>query len=91
VDRYWLARFDLPIGPLIAAADLAWFGAVTTAAIALRGHGGSWILVVLLVVAGVFFAIDHPSPTGTIGMLAFFAANVLVCREGLLTGRERNH
>jgi hypothetical protein len=88
VDRYWLARLDLPIGPLIGMADLAWLGAVTTAALALRGRGASWSLVVLLMVAGVFFAIDHPSPTGTIGMLAFFAANVLVLREGLLTSPD---
>ena len=88
VDHFWLARFDLPIGPLIGMADLAWFGAVTTAALALRRHGASRSLVVLLMVAGVFFAIDHPSPTGTIGMLAFFAANVLVLREGLLASPD---
>jgi hypothetical protein len=83
VDRYWLARFDLPVGPLIGAAALAWLGAAATAALALRGHGASRSAVALLVVAAISFAIDHPSPTGTIGMLALFAANLLLYRAGL--------
>jgi len=90
VDGYWLARFDLPIGPLIGVADLVWFGAVTAAALALRARGASRPAVALLVVAGVFFAIDHPSPTGTIGMLALFAADVLLLRDGLLPSGERS-
>jgi hypothetical protein len=90
VDHYWLARLDLPIGPLILVACLAWLGAVTTAALALRARGASRSAVGLLMAAGVFFAVDHPSPTGTIGMLALFAANVLLLREGLLTSRERS-
>jgi hypothetical protein len=90
VDHYWLARFDPPIGPLIGLADVAWFGAITTAALVVRARGASWSAVVLLIAAGVFFAIDHPSPTGTIGMLAFFAANVLLHRDGLLPGPERS-
>jgi hypothetical protein len=85
VDRFWLARFGPPVGPLIALADLAWFGAVTAAAFALRARGASWSPVALLIVAGVFFGIDHPSPTGTIGMLALLIANVLLHRQGLLT------
>jgi hypothetical protein len=90
VDHYWLARFDAPIGPLIGLADVTWLGAITTAAFALRDRGASWSAVVLLIVAGIFFAIDHPAPTGTIGMLALFAATVLLHRDGSLPGRERN-
>jgi hypothetical protein len=82
MDRYWLSRFDPPIGPLIAVADLAWLGAAVGAAIALRAHGAARLPVALLVVAGIAFAIDHPAPTGTIGMLAFFAAVVLLLRDG---------
>ena len=90
MDRYWLARFDSPVGPLIGLADVTWLVAVTTAAGALHARGASWPVVALLIVAGIFFAIDHPSPTGTIGTLALFAANVLLRRDGLLTSRERS-
>jgi hypothetical protein len=40
--------------------------------------------VALLIVAGIFFGIDHPSPTGTIGMVSLFAAIVLLHRGGML-------
>jgi len=87
VDRYWLARFESPIGPLIALADLSWLAATAAAADALRAHGAARSAAILLVVAGIAFGIDHPSPTGTIGMLAFLAANVRLVRDGLLVGR----
>jgi len=89
VDRYWLARFDAPIGPLIAAADLAWLCAAVAAAVALRAGGASRSAAALLVVAGIAFAIDHPAPTGTIGMLAFFAAVVLLLRDGRIPSAAR--
>jgi hypothetical protein len=84
MDRYWLSRFDPPIGPLIAVADLAWLVAAVAAAMAFRAHGASRSSVALLVVAGIAFAIDHPAPTGTIGMLALSAAVVLLLREGMI-------
>jgi hypothetical protein len=89
VDGYWLARLEAPTGPLILLGCLAWLGAATAAALALRTRGAPRAAWVLLIVAGVFFAVDHPSPTGTIGMLALFAANVLLHRNGLLTSRQR--
>jgi hypothetical protein len=64
--------------------------AAGAAALALRASGASRFAVVLLIVAAVSFAIDHPSPTGTIGMLALFAANVLLHRDRLLTSRQRS-
>ncbi len=82
MDRYWLGRLDPPIAPLIAVADLAWLVAAVAAAIALRARGASRSAVALLVVAGIAFAIDHPAPTGTIGMIAFFAAVVYLLRDG---------
>ena len=80
VDRFWLARFEPPIGPLIALANLAWLMAVTAAALALRRRGAGWSPVILLILAAVFFGIDHPWPTGTIGMVALLIANVLLDR-----------
>ncbi len=84
MDRYWLARFDAAVGPLIGRADVTWLVAVTTAAGALHARGASWPAVALLIIAGVSFAIDHPSPTGTVGIVCLFAAIVLVHRSGLL-------
>jgi len=83
-DRYWLGRFDTPVGPLIGLADVTWLVAVTAAAGALHARGASWPAVALLIVAGIFFGIDHPSPTGTIGMVSLFAAIVLLHRGGML-------
>ena len=80
VDGYWLARFDLPTGPLIAIADVAWLTATVAAAFALRERGAPRSVFTLLIVAGIAFGIDHPAPTGTVGMLALFAANVLLLR-----------
>jgi hypothetical protein len=90
VDRFWLARFEPPIGPLIALADLAWLTAVTAAALALRRRGASWSPVIMLIVAGLFFGMDHPWPPGTIGMVALLIANVLLDRKGLLTSQQRS-
>jgi len=84
MDRYWLGRFDTPVGPLIGLADVTWLVAVTAAAGALHARGASWPAVALLIVAGIFFGIDHPSPTGTIGMVSLFAAIVLLHRGGML-------
>ena len=62
VDRFWLARFEPPIGPLIALADLAWLTAVTAAALALRRRGASWSPVIMLIVAGLFSGWIIPGP-----------------------------
>jgi hypothetical protein len=83
VDRFWLARLGTPIGPLILVACLSWLVAATSAALALRARGAPRSAVVLLVVAGIFFGIDHPWPTGTIGMLALLAATIVLLRHGL--------
>jgi hypothetical protein len=84
VDQFWLARFDLPVGPLIGIANVAWIGACIAAAVALRAHGAPRAAIALLIVAAISFGIDHPSPTGTIGMLALFAANLMLLRRGLV-------
>jgi hypothetical protein len=89
VDRYWRARVSPPVGPLIGVAQLSWVVAVIAAALALRSHRAPRAVVVLLFVAAIAFGIDHPVPTGTVGMLAFFVANVLLYRNGMLTSEQR--
>jgi hypothetical protein len=90
VDRFWLARFDAPVGPLIGIADLSWLTAVVAAALALRSHHAPRAALLLLLVAGIAFAIDHPMPTGTVGMLALLAANVVLHRHRMLTSEQRS-
>lgn len=83
VERFWEARLDpsLPVGPLILVGDLAWVASAGAAAVALYQTGASRLAVVLLAIAGVALGIDHPFPTGTIGMAALLAAVVLLERE----------
>jgi hypothetical protein len=50
---FWNARFPPPIGPVILVADLAWVTAMIASAVALRRAGASWLIVGLLVVAGI--------------------------------------
>lgn len=90
VDRFWQARFVLPVGGLIFLADLSWLTAAGAAALALRSRGAPGSAVALLGVAAVAFAMDHPRPTGTVGMLALLGANVLLLRHGMLTIRQRS-
>jgi hypothetical protein len=89
VDRYWRARVSPPVGPLIGVAQLSWVVAVIAAALALRSHRAPRAVVVLLFVAAIAFGIDHPVPTGTVGMLSFLVANVLLYRNGMLTSEQR--
>lgn len=89
VDRYWAARVRPPVGPLIGVAQLSWVAAVIAAALALRSHRAPRAVVVLLFVAAIAFGIDHPVPTGTVGMLAVLAANVLLHRNDMLTIEQR--
>jgi hypothetical protein len=73
----------------IMIASLSWLVGIIAAAVALRGISAPRTAAVLLIIAGISFGIDHPMPTGTIGMLALFAANVVLYRCGMLTTTQR--
>lgn len=86
IQRFWEARIDIgsPLpGVIILLADATWIVAAVAAALALQKAGVSRGAVGLMIVAGVFFGIDHPFPTGTIGMLSLLGAVVLIERQGI--------
>jgi hypothetical protein len=88
VQWFWDARLDpsLPIVWAIAAGALGWLVALGATAFALRGAGASRLVAVLLVVAGVGLAIDHPFPTGTIAMVSLLIAGIVWERARLRHG-----
>jgi hypothetical protein len=84
-QAFWNARLDpsTPLPYLILVGSLAWLVAACAVAVTLRRSGARWPVVVLLVLAGIIFGIDHPFPTGTAGMLCLLGAVVLLEQQGL--------
>jgi hypothetical protein len=87
IQHFWDARLDVstPVPYVILLGALSWVITALAAAVALRRAGASWATVTLLALAGLFFGIDHPFPTGTAAMICLFAAVVLLERQ-----RSRN-
>jgi hypothetical protein len=75
VEAFWDARLDpaslIPV--VILTGGLSWLVAATAAGLALR----------LLFLAGLFFGIDHPFPTGTLGMICLLVAVILLERQSV--------
>lgn len=55
-----------------------WLVGVTAAAFALLKAGVSFLPVMLLILAGVFFGISHVPPTGPLGLGSFFLATIMI-------------
>jgi hypothetical protein len=52
----------------------SWLVALIAAAVAWRRAGAGWLTTGALALAGIVFAVGHPSPTGTIGMAILLVA-----------------
>jgi len=80
VQHFWMSLLDpeIPVLYLYLIGDLSWLVAVIAAAVALRSAGASKIGIVLLVLAGILFSIDHPFPMGSAAMICLFFAIVLL-------------
>lgn len=83
VEHFWDARLEITefIAPLILTGGVAWLVAVLAVALAYRQHGASWWVVLAFTLAGLVFAIDHPWPTGSIGMAALLVGVHLSRRQ----------
>ncbi len=80
IQAFWEGRLD-PRGPVLwvmLAADLAWLVALVAAALAHHRARAPGLAVLLLLVSGVAFAVDHTWPAGTIGMAALLGAAALL-------------
>ena len=83
VEAFWDARLDPAswILVVILVGALSWLVAAVSAALALRRAGASRLAPWLLILSGIFFGIDHPFPTGTLGMICLLGAVVLLERQ----------
>jgi hypothetical protein len=79
----------LPTLYVVATGVVALVVAMLTVAAARRRAGAPTSAVVLLVVAALSFGFDHGFPTGTIGMVALFAAGLLLERRPVAASPER--
>ena len=84
-------RSDLVGDPVSFALLIGFFGWVIgmlAAAVAFRGAGAGWLIVVLVGLASLFAI--HPPPVGPVGLACFAAAAVFVERWRLDTPRLRD-
>jgi hypothetical protein len=85
VEAFWDARLDpaslIPV--VILTGGLSWLVAATAAGLALRRAGVPRLAPWLLFLAGLFFGIDHPFPTGTLGMICLLVAVILLERQSV--------
>ena len=66
---------------MVGTGIAAWVVAMLAVAAARRRAGAPTSAAVLLVVAALSFGFDHGFPTGTVGMVALFAAGLLLERR----------
>jgi hypothetical protein len=78
-QAFWDARLTpgTPVSLVVGVAITSWLVAAGAAAVALHRAGARRAVVVLVALAGVLFAIDHPFPTGTAAMACLGAATWL--------------
>ena len=83
VEAFWDARLDpaslVPV--VILIGSFSWLVAATSLGLALRRAGASRSILWLLILSGAFFGIDHPFPTGTLGMICLLGAVILIERK----------
>jgi hypothetical protein len=93
IQRYFdnVISPGLPTPYVVGTGIAAWVVAMLAVAAARRRAGAPTAAVVLLVVAALSFGVDHGFPTGTVGMVALFAAGLLLERRPVAASPEREH